>query len=127
MRKNIPHNPLGGTAKGIVFVAQNGNAHLGECGIARLVLLAVLGGGMLPAVKLDHELPLGNVKVYDICPDDLLTVNRDRQAPQEIVPQMLFLGRHIPPQCLRVGGKGFVVRIHLYAPCVFFDGVMAFP
>ena len=76
-------------------------------GIVRLSLVGI----MLASVQFDDQASGGDVKIGNVPEDDLLPLDGDGEILQEIVPEMLFLRRHIPAELLREGLGFFLIPV----------------
>ena len=71
---------------------------------------------MITSVKLDSYSCTCNIEIDHIITDILLSVYRDGQSFQKIIPKMFFLGCHSLAECLRRGDELFVVIVdHCYS------------
>ena len=65
---------------------------------AALVMLLALLAVMLGAVDFNHQLSLGAVEIHDLGVDDPLFVDFEGVGADELVPQLVLLGRHVLAQ-----------------------------
>ena len=101
--ENILRHSLKSVTNIIVTIPNNRNSQSIQKLIPNPVLLKMLGKLVLPPVDLNRQLRARNIEVQNVILYVLLSLYRNRQHLQEIIPKVSFLSRHIPPKLPRVG------------------------
>ena len=110
--ENILRHSLKSVTNIIVTIPNNRNSQSIQKLIPNPVLLKMLGKFVLPPVDLNRQLRARDIEVQNVILYVLLSLYRNRQHLQEIIPKVSFLSRHISPKLLRVVDQLFVIRIH---------------
>ena len=77
------------------------------------VALHFFGLVVLGTIQLHNHLRAGTVEIHNVMAKLLLSTEGGRMRFQAIIPKMLFLSRHLPPQLLR---QGFIFAVVIGDP-----------
>ena len=105
----------------LICISQHINPQCANFCISFLIVELVFRQAVLTTVYLNDELMGVNIKICDIVADVFLTIDGNGKLLQKLIPELLFLRRHIFAQLLSIRDKLLIViKWHSFVNMVWY-------